>query len=336
MMRASDARFDVFYAQYVGAVRRTVAAILKNPSDVEDVVQEVFLQAWTGADRFNPARGSTAAWLTVIARTRAIDRLRGRARTGRSADIAARASSAPDGFVALMLAERADALRSGFSRLESAQQDLLSLAFHDGVSHSRIAQLLGIPVGTIKTRIRAALAKLRSHVDRPGAAALESAPPSPVALPFTVAVSSDRGPVALTLLDLDDSTQRALRDLEVVVVDDDEETLKLLVAVLSRYQVRASAHASARDALAAMAGSWPGFLLADLDMPGDDGYALLAEARAEARVRGVTLPAAAFTGRCSEQERSRALLAGFDAYLTKPVHPLAVLSTVASLASRHG
>ena len=87
-----------------------------------------------------------------------------------------------------------------------------------------------------------------------------------------------------------------------MIVDDDAGTLSLVQAVFGRFDVSASMHVSARSGMA--------------------------------RRAGVTLPVAAFTGRDTEQERSRVRLAGFDAYLTKPLHPLALLSAVAGLGER--
>lgn len=328
----SSEAFAAFHERHVTVVRRVVRSIVRNEADAEDVVQDVFLQAWRHIGRYDVSRGSIDAWLTVMARSRAIDRKRADSRE-RETDVGASASALPDAFVSLVRGNERSALHRAFARLPSEQQHLLSLVYLDGLSHSRIASLLGTPLGTVKTRIRAAVAQLRGLLcdDRTagGAPAGDAA-----SVPFTVPICGDRAPVAFSVMTIDPQAEAALRGLDVLVVDDDGETLSLIVAVLSRFGVRATARASARDALTALRESWPGVMLADLDMPGDDGYALLGQARAMGHERGNRLPVAAFTGRCSEEERARTRIAGFDAYLTKPIHPLAVLSAVARLGGR--
>lgn len=327
--------FEAFVGRHAGSVRQIVLRILRRVEDVDDLVQDVFLQAWLQRHRFDPARGSEAAWLTTIARSRSYDHLR--AHTRRRA-LAARHDPASgeqaDSLWGGLDQERVGLARAALAGLTQAQRDLLAMSYHDDLSHTQIAGLLRQPLGTVKTRLRDSVGELRHRTARQGAGA-----PAPAAAfescsgAFTIGVT-DLRPGAWTLFNLDDRVREELKGLRVVVVDDDSQTRALIMAVLSRFDVAASAHASADRGLSAMERSWPDVLLADLDMPVDDGYALIARARVMSRERGARLPVVAFTGCVSEQERSRTAIAGFDAYLTKPLHPLALLTTVAALGQR--
>jgi len=144
-----------FYDRYAGLVNGLALRILRNPAEAEDVVQEVFVQVWRQAERFDPARGSPEAWLCTIARTRALDRLRRRAsRREDPADAAPGASAPPR-------TEEALAVRKALEGLSADQRHALELAYYEGLTHTEIAARLGEPLGTVKTRIRTAMIRLR-------------------------------------------------------------------------------------------------------------------------------------------------------------------------------
>src|SRR5581483_2263807 len=128
----------------------------------EDVLQDVFMQLWRRPESFDSSRGQMGAWLSVIARHRAIDALRKRVPETDVTEIVVSVDPDLDD-----MAERSEALekvRGALSTMPSQQRSALELAFFQGLTHSEIAKRLGEPLGTIKTRIRAGLLALRKAV----------------------------------------------------------------------------------------------------------------------------------------------------------------------------
>jgi RNA polymerase sigma-70 factor (ECF subfamily) len=144
-----------FYDLYAGLVNGLALRILHDRTEAEDVVQEVFVQVWRQATRFDPRRGSPEAWVCTIARSRALDRMR--RRTSRPED----ARTAPPGAVALPRSDEALAVRKALEGLSPDQRRALELAYYEGLTQSEISERLREPLGTIKTRIRTALIRLR-------------------------------------------------------------------------------------------------------------------------------------------------------------------------------
>jgi RNA polymerase sigma-70 factor (ECF subfamily) len=145
---------------------------VRDASDAEEVVAECFSQMWRTAASFDPARGSVAAWVTTIVRTRALDMIRSQRRRARVLDDAAilgteegaggtpSQGDTPDRHV-----ERSEArelVRRSLAELPSPQRKVLELAYFGGMSQSEIAEFLSEPLGTVKTRMRAGLEKLRT------------------------------------------------------------------------------------------------------------------------------------------------------------------------------
>jgi RNA polymerase sigma-70 factor, ECF subfamily len=156
LMGGDAAALGEFYDLYAGLVNGLALRILRNTAEAEDVVQEVFVQVWRHAERYDPSRGSVEAWLCTIARTRALDRLRRRAaRREESSDRAPASSAAPK-------TEEALAVRKALATLSAEQRQALELAYYDGLTQTEIAERLGAPLGTIKTRIRTAMVRLRN------------------------------------------------------------------------------------------------------------------------------------------------------------------------------
>jgi len=132
-----------------------------------DVVQEAFLRVWRGADRYDRARGGPRAWFLRIVRNLAIDELRVRRARDRAADgleqeigDVGTAVARPDDLA--IGSERAARLRAALHALPSDQRRALEIAYFEGLSHSQIADREGLPLGTVKTRIRNAMLRLRS------------------------------------------------------------------------------------------------------------------------------------------------------------------------------
>jgi len=162
----SDAAAEL-YDRYAAAVYALARRILREDADAEDVVQEVFSQAWRTADRYQSGRATVVGWLLMMTRARAIDRIRARrARPdmapGPLPDVLP--SSGPQPSDMLLAAESADQIRSALLELPSAQRTALQMAYYEGLTQSEIAQRLAEPLGTVKTRIRAALMTLRQRL----------------------------------------------------------------------------------------------------------------------------------------------------------------------------
>ena len=153
------------YDRHARPIYSLALRILGDVTDAEDVVQEVFSQAWRQASRYNASRGAVAAWLLTLARSRAIDRLRAkRARPAgvtdeRMADQLVDASPAVDSMV--LSSEQVSRGRAALDELPLLQRAALELAYFEGLTHAEIADRLEQPLGTVKTRIRLAMLKLR-------------------------------------------------------------------------------------------------------------------------------------------------------------------------------
>lgn len=134
----------------------------------EEVVQDVFTQVWRDAARYQPDRATVAGWIVMLARTRAIDRLRARkARPDQSAGVETdRLAPLPSAHrspeVIAIASEDARSVQAALAGLPDQQRSLIDLAFYEGLTHSEIADRTGIPLGTVKTRLRSAIATLRS------------------------------------------------------------------------------------------------------------------------------------------------------------------------------
>jgi len=152
------------YDRHGARVYALAHRILGNGPDAEDVVQEVFSQAWRTANSYQPDRGAVVAWLLVIARTRALDRVRARKPSEQALDEAdplALVSKSAAPADELIAREQAERVRAAVMQLPADQRRALELAYFDGLSQTEIAAKLQAPLGTVKTRIRTALATLR-------------------------------------------------------------------------------------------------------------------------------------------------------------------------------
>jgi RNA polymerase sigma-70 factor, ECF subfamily len=170
--RGDTTALDALYERYSSPVYSLVWKILQSPEEAEDVALDVFWQVWRQADRYDPARGAPPAWIFTVARSRAIDRLRARqrreARTVSFDDPAAKLDpldegAAPDVVVSFRQAR--DAVREAMTELSPVQREAIELAFFKGLTHAEIAATLNEPLGTIKTRIRQGLIRLRRTLD---------------------------------------------------------------------------------------------------------------------------------------------------------------------------
>ena len=158
------AGLEVLYDRYSTLVYSLALRILRNTGDAEDVTQEVFAQLWAHASRFDPSRGAVGAWLSVIARSRALDRLRRQAgaRSATGPDVlTAIPDPAPSVEVVAASAEQVTAAREALASLPLEQRTALELAYYEGLTQAEIAAKTATPLGTVKTRIRAGLQRIR-------------------------------------------------------------------------------------------------------------------------------------------------------------------------------
>lgn len=151
------------YGRFGGPLYSLAYQIVRDAGAAEDIVQEVFMAVWRDAGRFDPAKGSPAGWLFALARHKAIDLLR-RETTARSRSVEVDLTLEPaadDVEHAAWIGIQRDRTLEGLRQLPEAQREALELAFFGGLTHVEVADRLGIPLGTAKTRIRAGLLRLR-------------------------------------------------------------------------------------------------------------------------------------------------------------------------------
>lgn len=162
-VRANDQGAMAEFCDRYGRLVYSIALrVLKDPSQAEDLMQEVFLQVWRNPGAFEQGRGSLGAWLAVVARNRAVDVLRRRKPDDSMDDVVLASSTnlASEVESAWMM----EKVRQAMGVLPAEQQRSVELAFFEGMTHAEIAAKTGDPLGTVKTRIRTALMSLRKAV----------------------------------------------------------------------------------------------------------------------------------------------------------------------------
>jgi RNA polymerase sigma-70 factor (ECF subfamily) len=171
VQHGDHAAFGRLYDLTQERVARVVTSTVRSPEHSAEVVQEVYLYAWQHAASFDAVRGTVIGWLMTLARRRAVDRVRhvvrSRARDQRDADAAER--TVPDVADLGLARHEAARLTTALWRLSGAQRDAVVLTFLDGHTHEQAAVLLRVPLGTLKTRIRAGVTSLRLQLAEPAA-----------------------------------------------------------------------------------------------------------------------------------------------------------------------
>ena len=163
--RGDEAALSSLYDLYSSILLGLLLRILHSRPEAEDVLQDVFVQVWQRAGTFDEGRGRGFTWLVTLARSRAIDRLRAldsRERTVTAAAAeASETTTAGDASLDAFQSEQRDIVRGALAQLPEEQRRTLLLAYDEGLSQSEIATRLKQPLGTVKTRTRAGLQKMR-------------------------------------------------------------------------------------------------------------------------------------------------------------------------------
>lgn len=167
--RNSESALQELYDGTSRMVYGMALRILADTSAAEDIMMEVYLQVWRTAASYDPVRGTVLSWLVTLVRSRAIDALR--ARKARRAeledtldDVVGLHDSRPNPELASVEAGQASLLRKAMAALSSDQREAIQLAYFLGLSHSEVAKRTGLPLGTVKTRIRVGMMHLRESL----------------------------------------------------------------------------------------------------------------------------------------------------------------------------
>jgi RNA polymerase sigma-70 factor (ECF subfamily) len=201
VVAGSEAALATLYDRHAVTVFRAALRLARDRGLAEDVVQETFLALWNRAEQYDPARGSLGAWLSTIARNRAIDRNRSAARRIAAMPFSVATAGQPDEAAtvdwilasgspvatgrqdaqpeaSLEASDTQAAVAGAVAVLTEEERLTILLAYRDGLSQSEIAARLGWPIGTVKTRSRRALRRVREHLEASAAAVVRPEPAS--------------------------------------------------------------------------------------------------------------------------------------------------------------
>ena len=161
--RGDQAAFETVYDTLAGPIYGLINRVVRDPAQSEEVCQEVFLEVWRTASRFDPGKGTAVTWAMTMAHRRAVDRVRSAAastaREARTAEVPSQnGDEVADAVEASLDAER---VRRCLDGLTDPQRESITLAYYGGYSYRQVAELLGVALSTIKTRIRDGLIRMR-------------------------------------------------------------------------------------------------------------------------------------------------------------------------------
>jgi RNA polymerase sigma-70 factor, ECF subfamily len=166
--RGDEAAFEQLYDRVVDSVYGLVRRVVRDPAQSQEVVQEVLVEVWRNASRYEPGRGNAMAWIMTLAHRRAVDRVRAeQASSDRLARVArvdqqVEYDEVAEGVEARLDRER---VRRCLGTLTDLQRESVALAYYEGYTYREVAELLTVPLGTVKTRMRDGLIRLRDCLE---------------------------------------------------------------------------------------------------------------------------------------------------------------------------
>lgn len=174
IQQGDEAALATLYRRHTAILRTVIARVVHIDADVDDLIQELFLEAWKRAQTYDETKGKVLGWLITMARRRAIDRVRRRQAYAR-AEERLRLQTDPNAVhdhveEDATASERTAMLREALATIPDAQREALQMAFYQGLSQRQIAAKTGVPLGTIKTRLELAVRKLRVTLSSLGGA----------------------------------------------------------------------------------------------------------------------------------------------------------------------
>ena len=164
LVQRDETALTALYDRYASMIASILNRILRDSQAAEEILQDIFFQLWSTASRFDASRGSLPAWLAVIARNRAISRLRRHNPASGDALLEGMAISPFNLETSASQRLLLDRVKGALEKLPREQRDAVELAYFEGLTHSEIAERTGDPLGTVKTRLRSALETLRRNL----------------------------------------------------------------------------------------------------------------------------------------------------------------------------
>ena len=168
IQRRREQDLAALHLRHTRLVRTILSRVVNNDADVDDLLQEVFVEIWNRADRYEEAKGKALGWIVTMARRRAIDRVRRKQAYARAEErmrestLGAAEELHPSSACEAMHGDTAEIFRRILITLPTAQREAVQFAYYEGLSQRDIAHRTGIPLGTIKTRLELAVRKLRA------------------------------------------------------------------------------------------------------------------------------------------------------------------------------
>ncbi|MDI3320271.1 RNA polymerase sigma factor [Pinibacter soli] len=162
LKKRNNSSYDYLYDHYSGALYSIILQIVQDENIAADVLQEVFVNIWKKIDSYDETKGRLFTWMLNIARNAAIDMIR--SKTYRNSNRSVSLDGNADNLQSTQLQVDGIGLRRAVDKLKPEQRSLIELAYFLGYTHEEIAEIEAIPLGTVKTRIRAALQQLRTFL----------------------------------------------------------------------------------------------------------------------------------------------------------------------------